>query len=126
MSRRLAQTEDRARYEWIRSHTTSSAVFLSSDEDALRIAGPAGCSAVCVSPAFSNLYVSYEERAAARDRLFALVADGDRAGFISLARTLGVTHLLALDGGGGRPSRPSREHVRRSVCGQHAGGLPSA
>ena len=95
MSRRLAQTEDRAVYEWIRAQTAPSAVFLSSDEDALRIAGPAGRAVVCVSPAFSNPYVSYAERAAARDRLFALAAEGDRAGFISLARTFGVTHLLA-------------------------------
>lgn len=94
-SRRLAQTEDRAAYKWIRANTPSSAVFLSDDEDALRITGPAGRWAVSVSPAFSNPYVSYEARAAARDRMLKLAAAGDHDAFGSLARAFGVTHLLA-------------------------------
>ncbi len=95
VSRELAQLDGHAAYEWIRAHTDSSAVFLSSDEDALRVVGPAGRFVVCVSPAFSNPYVDYEARSAARDALFRSVMTGDRESFGSLNQQFGVTYVLA-------------------------------
>ncbi|HET7219848.1 MAG TPA: hypothetical protein VFJ02_17445 [Vicinamibacterales bacterium] len=95
MSRALARDDDRKVADWILANTTAAAVFVADDEDGLRIVGPAGRSVVCVSPAFSNPYVSYDERAQARDQLFALASDGDRDAFLTLGKAHGVTHVLA-------------------------------
>ena len=51
---RSVSQDDREAYRWIRSHTDSSAVFLSSDVDALRVVGAAGRAVVSVHPFFSK------------------------------------------------------------------------
>ena len=87
-------TQTNAAREWIRRYAPADAVFLTSDDDALRVVGPAGRRVVCVFQPMSNPYVSYEARAAARDRMFAALARADPAQFRSDARRYGVTHVF--------------------------------
>ena len=94
-SARLLGADDRNAYRWIRSHTDRSAVFLSSDEDALRVIGTAGRFVVTVSRFFSNPYVDYEARAAARDRMFDALLTGDRSSFEQLCQPFDVSYVLA-------------------------------
>jgi hypothetical protein len=95
VSRQLAQLDGHVAYRWIRANTDASAVFLSDDDDALRVIGPAGRSVVCVSPFFSNPYVDYSARSQARDILFASLLTGDDRSFRQVSRPFGVTHVLA-------------------------------
>ena len=94
---RSVTQDDREAYRWIRSHTDSSAVFLSSDVDALRVVGAAGRAVVSVYPFFSNPYVEYEPRQAAGEEMFAALAAGDRSRFEPLRRRFEVSHILARD-----------------------------
>lgn len=95
-SREFAASEIPRLHRWLRERSPASSVFLSSDIDALQVVAPAGRSAVSVAPAFSNPYVDYQARAAARDTMLALLAAcADTAELRRLRDRFGVTHVLS-------------------------------
>jgi hypothetical protein len=89
--------DERATQSWLRVHSDRSAVFLCSDMDALKIVAPAGRYVVSVQRYFSNPYVRYEDRAAARDRMLGALLVGDRDAFDVTRSQFGMTHVLVRD-----------------------------
>ena len=96
-SERAVSVDERHAYNWIRSGTDRSAVFLSSDQDAVQVVGPAGRFVVSVQPYFSNPYVDYDVRASAREGMFAALMAGDRPSFERLRQPFEVSHVFARD-----------------------------
>jgi hypothetical protein len=93
-SQRVAESDVPAISGWIREHTDRQAVFLASNDDGLRIIGPAGRHVVSVDPPFANIYVDNGPRLTARDRMLSALAAGDVESFRPLAARFGVTHVL--------------------------------
>jgi hypothetical protein len=87
-------SDDRRAREWIRANTPRDAVFAAYDDDALRLVGAAGRKVMCMDPYFSNPYIDRTPRAAARDRLFAALAAGERDRFLEIARSYRLTHIV--------------------------------
>jgi hypothetical protein len=81
-------------YAWLRQHATPADVFLTTDDLALYLVGPAGRKVVAVNRYYSHPYVDWERRDADRHRLFGLLRGPDVAGFDQLAAAYGVTHVL--------------------------------
>ncbi|HUU34697.1 MAG TPA: hypothetical protein VMW48_11580 [Vicinamibacterales bacterium] len=81
--------------DWLRQHGHPTDVVLASDYDSALIPGPAGVKVVAAFNTFSNPYVDWETRAAARDQLFAALDAGDDAAFRVLAHRFAVTHVVA-------------------------------
>jgi hypothetical protein len=86
---------EREVYRWIRANTDPGAVFVASDDDGLRIVGPAGRAVITVDHFFSNPYVEHSERANARDRMVEALIKGDAPHFEKDRRAFNVTHVLA-------------------------------
>ncbi len=81
--------------EWLRERRHPSDVVVTSDYDAAVIAGPAGVKVVAAFSTFSNPYVDWDARDAARNRLFAALDAGDDAAFADLADRFALTHVIA-------------------------------
>ncbi len=94
---RVAQSEVPATSRWIRQNTAADSVVLASDDDSLRIVGPAGRRVVSIGAPFANIYVSPTTREAGRNQMFAALLAGNVPAFFRLAREFGVTHVLARD-----------------------------
>jgi uncharacterized membrane protein (UPF0136 family) len=94
-ARVIGARPDRQITAWIASSTPRDAVFLASNDDGLLIVAPAGRHVVAVDAPFSNPYVDYHERRAARDAMLAAIDARDWARFRTLAARYGVTHVLA-------------------------------
>ena len=110
--------DERATQTWIRRHSDRSAVFLGSDIDALHVVAPAGRYVVSVHRYFSNPYVRYEDRAAARDRMLGALRAGDRGAFDTARAQFGVTHVLVR----GHQARAIVEHSADIVRQVHQAG----
>jgi hypothetical protein len=89
--------DDERVYDWIRTNTDRDDVFLSSDNDALRVVGPAGRFVVSVERFFSNPYVRHEVRSADRDEMYASLLRGDRSTFEQRRERYDVQYVLARD-----------------------------
>ncbi len=92
---RVAESELPATSTWIRQNTDADAVVLASDDDGLRIVGPAGRRVVSLGTPFANIYVSPRTREAGRNQMFAALAEGNASAFFEAAGPFGVTHVLA-------------------------------
>jgi hypothetical protein len=94
-ARAIGARSDRLITGWIRASTPRDAVFLASSDDSLLIVAPAGRHVVAVDAPFSNPYVDYNARRAARDAMFAAIDAHDWDRFRSQAARYGVTFVLA-------------------------------
>jgi hypothetical protein len=84
----------RGAYTWIRRETRPGDVFLTTDDLAIYLVGPAGRKVVATNKYYSHPYVDWERRDTDRDRLFELVRRADASGFDTLAAAYGVTYVL--------------------------------
>jgi hypothetical protein len=82
-------------YRWIRGHVRPGAVFVASEDDALRLVGPAGASVISVDKDFANPYIDRAVRSAALDRMVEALRRGDLRQFEHDRQQFGVTHVLA-------------------------------
>jgi len=103
VARELAQSRGRdvARvrmFDWIQLRTDAAAVFLARDDDAQFVIGPAGRHVVAVDASQSNPYVDWAARAAARDDMYAALADSDLPRFCAGALHYRVTHVVLSEG----------------------------
>jgi hypothetical protein len=80
----------------LRTRSTERAVILVENGPGLEIAATAGRKVVALDPLFSNPYVDLAPRAQAADAMFRSLDAGDSPAFRALARTYGVTHVVAL------------------------------
>jgi len=88
---RLNRQEARA---WIRAHSAPDYVFLAADDLALMIVGPAGRKVVALDAYFSNPYVDWRARHAARDAMVADLREGRFSELAALGRALGVGFVI--------------------------------
>ena len=102
-------------FRWIRRHAAPGDVYLASDEIALTVVAPAGARVVAVEAAFSNPYVAWAPRAAARERMLAALGSGDRAAFAAEARAFGVTHVVRSRADRGWPADDDLARLLRPV-----------
>jgi hypothetical protein len=84
-------------WAWIREHTKSSDVFLSTDDMSLFVVAPAGRKVVATNRYFSSPYLDWSRRSRDRDRMFELLAGGHRREFESLARQYDVSYVIVND-----------------------------
>jgi hypothetical protein len=91
---RYATSIPRGAYAWIRQQTRPGDVFLTTDDLAIYLVGPAGRKVVATNRYYSHPYVDWQRRDADRLRLFDLIRRADVAGFDQLAASYGVTHVL--------------------------------
>lgn len=82
-------------FHWVRGHAATGEVFLASDDLALFGLAPAGAKVVVVDPYLSSPYVDWTSRNEARNRMFALLGQGDFAAFAALARAYRVAYVAA-------------------------------
>jgi len=80
--------------EWIRAHSASDDVFLAADDLALMIVGPAGRKVVALDAYFSNPYVDWQARHAARDAMVADLREGRFAELAARGKALGVGFII--------------------------------
>ena len=80
--------------EWIRAHSASDDVFLAADDLALMIVGPAGRKVVALDAYFSNPYVDWQARHAARDAMVADLCEGRFAELAARGKALGVGFII--------------------------------
>ena len=79
---------------WIRANTDPEDVFLCTDDASLYVVPPAGRKVVATNRYFSNPYVDWKGRDAARARMFELLKRQDVAGFRAAAAQYGVRFVL--------------------------------
>ncbi len=94
-SERIAAEADRiALYDWVLKETRPSDVFLADLHSSLWAISAADRKVVCMDVQYSNIYVSYTQRADDLDRLYSSLSDGDVADFKTLADKYQVTHVI--------------------------------
>jgi len=79
---------------WIRANSDPEDVFLCTDDASLYVVPPAGRKVVATNRYFSNPYVDWKGRDAARARMFELLKRQDVAGFRAAAAQYGVRFVL--------------------------------
>jgi len=79
---------------WIRANTDPEDVFLCTDDASLYVVPPAGRKVVATNRYFSNPYVDWKGRDAARARMFELLKRQDVPGFRAAAAQYGVRFVL--------------------------------
>lgn len=79
---------------WIRANTDPEDVFLCTDDASLYVVPPAGRKVVATNRYFSNPYVDWKGRDAARARMFDLLKRQDVDGFRAAASLYGVRFVL--------------------------------
>ena len=79
---------------WIRANTDPEDVFLCTDDASLYVVPPAGRKVVATNRYFSNPYVDWKGRDAARARMFELLKRQDVPGFRTAAAQYGVRFVL--------------------------------
>ena len=94
-SQRIAgETERIALYEWLRASAKPTDVFLTDMNTALFAVSAANRKVVCMGDQYSNIYVSYEERACDLDRLYAALRARDYSSFATLTAKYRLTHVI--------------------------------
>jgi len=83
--------------DWIVDHCPPDAVFLCDEQHTIRLVMPAARKAVLNIDIFSNPYVPYEARVAAKFAMYDALRAGDHAAFQQLAEEYRVTYLLVLE-----------------------------
>ncbi|MBI1321083.1 MAG: hypothetical protein GC168_19335 [Candidatus Hydrogenedens sp.] len=83
--------------DWILANCPPDAVFLCDEQHSIRLVMPAARKAVQNIDIFSNPYVTYEDRVAAKFAMYDAFLRGDDAAFRQLAEEWHVTHLLVLE-----------------------------
>jgi hypothetical protein len=94
-SERIAADADRiALYGWLLNDTKPTDVFLADMHVGMWAVSAADRKVVCLNDQYSNIYVSYAERAGDLDRLYASLRAGDHSAFDALAAKYRVTHVI--------------------------------
>lgn len=100
---------------WLRENTRADDVFLSTDELGLLIVGPSARKLVAIEAVYSNPYVRWDTRNAARDLMLQSLRSGATVSFRSLAREYHVTYVILASPGGRPVSLPHRKTVLEAV-----------
>lgn len=94
-------------YHWAKANLGPNDVVLARPETSMFSIVAAGHAIVSAHPSMMNPYVALEPREQARDAMFANLKAGDFEGFVSYARKLGVTYVIA---------EPVIEAAEESAC----------
>jgi hypothetical protein len=88
------ETHRIALYDWLLHQTHPTDVFLVDMHVAMWTVAAADRKVVALGDQYSNIYVSYDERAGDLKRLYASLRDQDLAAFDSLAAKYHLTHVI--------------------------------
>lgn len=89
-----SRSDRTAAHRWVRDHTSPDDVFLAEHDLGVRVVATAGRKLVAVDRNFSNPYVAWEPRAAASERMFALLVPGGHPAFHPLAIAYRVSYII--------------------------------
>ncbi len=89
-----AETGRIALYDWLRKEATPTDVFLTDMNVGIWAVCPADRKVIALNDQYSNIYVSYADRAADLNQLFATLRAGDRLAFNALAAKYHVSHVI--------------------------------
>ena len=95
---RAQQTHLNHFYGWALTQTRSEDVFLADNTYGFFGVGPTGRKVVSIFAFYANPYVALEPREEQRRALYDALNAGDTTRFMELARTAGVTYVVAADG----------------------------
>lgn len=98
-----------ALFGWLRTQTAATDVFLAPDNVGLAIVGPAGRKLVAVDPFFSNPYVDWGDRDAARRTMWESLATGRCGRFHEVVEGYRVSHVILV-----QSVTPAVDHVLRT------------
>ena len=96
-------------FRWIRAQTVATDVFLAPDNVGLAIVGSAGRKLVALDPFFSNPYVDWGERDAARRAMWDALAAGDCGRFHEVVEGYRVGYVILV-----RSVTPAADDVLRT------------
>jgi hypothetical protein len=88
------ETHRIALYDWLLHQTQPTDVFLVDMHAAMWAVAAADRKVVALGDQYSNIYVSYDERAGDLKRLYASLREQDQAAFDSLAAKYHLTHVI--------------------------------
>jgi len=84
-------------FQWLRTQAEATDVFLAPDNVGLAIVGAAGRKLVVVDPFFSNPYVDWGDRDAARQAMWTALATGRCGHFHEVVERYRVSHVILVE-----------------------------